>query len=169
MISEFRGINACYSNFFLILQVDVIPNLGHVRFPSNEHYFQSWKASMSNQFIAIANAPTPGIAKRMGSPKGYRMPNGEMFRVNLRPDWNDIKIGIMTRGLWLKFNQNRDLYDILVASAPQVLQEGNWWKDEFWGVNLRTGRGENWLGRLLMDLRGQFILAKMPVNHKLPI
>jgi predicted NAD-dependent protein-ADP-ribosyltransferase YbiA (DUF1768 family) len=35
------------------------------------------------------------------------------------------------------------------------LEEGNRWGDEFWGVNLKTGRGKNWLGVLLMRVRNE--------------
>ncbi len=34
-----------------------------------------------------------------------------------------------------------------------LLQEGNRWGDTFWGVDLRTGKGENKLGKILMRVR----------------
>ena len=39
----------------------------------------------------------------------------------------------------------------LAATAPLDLIEGNTWGDRFWGVY--EGEGENWLGRLLMEIR----------------
>lgn len=41
----------------------------------------------------------------------------------------------------------------LLDTANKPLIEENWWGDKFWGVCETTGEGENWLGRLLMDLR----------------
>ena len=33
------------------------------------------------------------------------------------------------------------------------LEEGNWWGDIFWGVDKKTGAGENNLGKILMKVR----------------
>lgn len=45
----------------------------------------------------------------------------------------------------------------LEATRGSILIEGNTWGDQFWGVC--RGRGENMLGRLLMDIRGREGLA----------
>jgi len=39
----------------------------------------------------------------------------------------------------------------LEATAGAVLVEGNAWGDRFWGSV--EGSGQNWLGRLLMEIR----------------
>ena len=36
---------------------------------------------------------------------------------------------------------------------PHELVEGNTWGDRYWGVY--NGQGKNWLGRLLMQVRGE--------------
>lgn len=168
MIKEFRGINALYSNFFFRNQVLPTP-IGLLVFPTNEHFFVWCKTQNPLHKMEIIKAPKPGIAKKMGSPKGYIMPDGSLFKIDLRPDWDQVKIPAMTAGLELKFGQNEDLKQVLVASHPQELQEGNWWGDEYWGVNLRTGKGQNMLGKLLMDLRSRFILQATQEINKLPI
>lgn len=71
--------------------------------------------------------------------------------VVLRPDWNEVKVSIMRNVLALKFRQNPDLREKLLATGEAELIEGNHWKDTFWGVC--NGVGENWLGKLLMELR----------------
>ena len=63
----------------------------------------------------------------------------------------------MFRLLLTKFICNPKLIDKLVATGDAILQEGNTWGDTFWGIDLRTGKGENWLGRLLMLAREVFI------------
>ncbi len=168
MIKEFRNEYAFCSNFYYANQTASTP-IGPVTFPTNEHFFVCMKTLKTEEFIAILNAPTPGIAKRMGGPRGYHMPNGEIFRISLRDNWSDLRIGVMATGLRLKFTQNVDLRKVLIASAPHILQEGNWWHDKFWGVDNRTGEGENMLGKLLMDLRENLILMEMEVKHKLTI
>lgn len=44
---------------------------------------------------------------------------------------------------------------MLIATGDAILREGNHWGDRFWGVDARTGEGENHLGRLLMELRAE--------------
>ena len=49
--------------------------------------------------------------------------------------------------------ENEDLKQRLLATGDKRLVEGNTWGDTFWGVDLRSGRGENQLGRILMRVR----------------
>lgn len=42
---------------------------------------------------------------------------------------------------------------MLLATGDAVLKEGNTWNDVFWGVSLKTGQGENNLGKILMRVR----------------
>lgn len=64
----------------------------------------------------------------------------------------------MRKGLEAKFSQNSDLAVKLIETHPKLLQEGNRWSDSFWGYDFKTHWGENWLGRLLMDLRNRILL-----------
>ena len=82
--------------------------------------------------------PTPGQAKRAGS------------KVQLRPEWDKIRLGIMRELLQLKFS-TPELRKALVWTDPAHLEETNTWGDTFWGVC--DGEGENHLGRILMELR----------------
>lgn len=124
-----------------------------VRYRTNENFYQAYKADNWEQHLAIASAHAPWVAKRMGSPRGYKD-----FKIVLRHDWKDIMLNVMRIGLNLKFRQNPKLARRLIATNPQVLQEGNWWYDDFWGVCFRKGTGANWLGILLMELRNNLIL-----------
>lgn len=90
---------------------------------------------------------TPGKAKRLGQ------------QVQLRKDWDQIKISVMTEILENKF-QNPTLKAKLIETGNATLIEGNIWHDTFWGVDLNTGKGQNHLGILLMDLRTK--LQKQP-------
>ena len=69
----------------------------------------------------------------------------------VRVDWKQVNLGIMAEIIHAKFTQNKDLRILLVNTYPQTLVEGNTWHDYFWGVC--DGRGENWLGRILMAER----------------
>lgn len=70
----------------------------------------------------------------------------------LREEWEDV----MRSVLCAKFTQNPELMEALLATGDKVLCEGNTWGDTFWGMDMRSGEGENHLGRLLTELRKQF-------------
>lgn len=74
----------------------------------------------------------------------------------VREDWDEIKVDVMKQVVRAKFEQNPRLAEMLLATGDIPLQEGNTWHDVFWGVDLKTGTGENHLGRILMQLREDF-------------
>lgn len=71
--------------------------------------------------------------------------------VELRKDWEDVKINIMREIVFAKFSQNKDLKTSLINTGDRCIIEVNVWKDKFWGVS--RGTGKNWLGRILMETR----------------
>lgn len=119
-------------------------------FDTVEHCYQSQKCCFTldkifnpEQFIEIANAPTPSDAKKLGR------------KVDLDVSkWDAHKDGIMRIALRAKFDQNPELRERLIATSPAYLEETNWWKDRYWGVD---GYGLNVLGCMLMELRGYYI------------
>lgn len=74
-------------------------------------------------------------------------------RVNLRPDWEQIKDGIMYEIVREKFTQDAELARWLKATGDCELVEGNTWGDRYWGVDLRAMKGQNKLGKILMRVR----------------
>ncbi|WOL31509.1 hypothetical protein [Microcoleus phage My-WqHQDG] len=68
---------------------------------------------------------------------------------NLRPDWDQVKDGIMKELLAIKFS-NPLLMSDLVNTGHAVLVHNSPW-DLYWGTN--GVDGENMLGKMLMDLR----------------
>ncbi|MFE6967095.1 NADAR family protein [Agromyces sp. NPDC057679] len=105
-----------------------------------EHRFAAAKTLSPEERAAIMAAHSPGAAKRLGR------------RAALRPDWEDVKVGIMLELLQQKFT-DPELRTSLAATGDAELVEGNTWSDRFWGVDLRTGAGRNVLGRTLMLVR----------------
>lgn len=139
MIVEFDGDYAFLSNFYP-------SSISHdgITYPTNEHFFQAMKTLDIETRKAIAAAPTPGAAKRMGR------------HVALRPDWEKIKVDVMRLGLILKFT-DAELAEKLVATGDEELVEGNWWHDNTWGnchcTECSRKGGRNLLGMLLMEVR----------------
>lgn len=150
MINRFVGRYRWLSNF--VGQV-VINGIG---WSTLEHAYQAAKTLDVQKALEIYHAPTAGEAKRLGG------------QVELRPDWLDVRDGIMMDLLRAKF-KNQFYREDLVATYPQELIEGNHWHDVYWGVcycSKHNGMGENKLGKFLMELRDEFIgqNANLPNN-----
>ena len=71
--------------------------------------------------------------------------------VELRSDWEQVKVPTMRSLIEQKFAPDTELGEKLKATGNCQIVEGNYWGDVFWGVC--KGRGQNWLGRLLMERR----------------
>lgn len=71
-------------------------------------------------------------------------------RVQLRPDWEDVKRSIMLRLVGEKFAQHPELLTKLHAVKGEIVEDNDW-NDTYWGVC--NGIGENHLGQILMKIR----------------
>jgi ribA/ribD-fused uncharacterized protein len=139
VIDRFTGDHDFLSNFHPSpIEVDGI------LYPTVEHAFQAAKTDDADEKRAVAEAATPGSAKRKGK------------KVQLRSDWEQVKVGIMEDFVRLKFTTHADLREQLLATGEAELVEGNNWNDTFWGVC--RGKGRNELGKVLMKVRSE--LAK---------
>lgn len=105
---------------------------------SVEHAYQAEKALHLEDFDNILALRYPGQAKRAGN------------EIDIRSDWERIKIEVMRNKLRQKFNQPV-FSAALLYTGDAVLIEGNHWGDKFWGVC--DGKGNNVLGNLLMEIR----------------
>lgn len=136
MISVFNGSYRWLSNFHLCNIFDVYGQC----WPSAENLYQALKCAHlddRSRFVGL----TPGQAKRLGRD------------VELRKDWDDIKLAVMLDVVTSKFVQNADLAQLLVATGDKHIEEGNRWGDCFWGVC--NGVGENHLGKIIMQVRSK--------------
>ena len=132
-IDSFTGAFKDFSNF----EPAIIRYKGLV-FPTVEHAYQAAKAVSMADMVAVQQALTAGAAKRLGR------------KIQLRPDWEQVKIPLMMNFLRQKFS-----YDprkaLLISTLNHTLIEGNTWGDRVWGIC--DGKGENWLGKCLMHVR----------------
>ena len=109
--------------------------------PTTEHYFQAQKFAGTDREHKIRKARTPGVAARLGRDRA----------VSLRKDWEAVKLGVMREAVLAKFTQHSELRGKLLATGDAVLVEHTA-SDQFWGDG-GDGAGENWLGRILMEVR----------------
>lgn len=75
--------------------------------------------------------------------------------MQLRPDWETVKLKIMKELLILKFS-NPILKEKLLATNNLEIIELNNWGDKYWGaIRLKDNQivGENHLGKLLTEIR----------------
>lgn len=112
-----------------------------ITYPTSEHAFQAAKTNDTLVRKAISRLATPGQAKRAGR------------TVELRPDWDSVKLDFMYHIVSAKFSQNPDLAAALIETGDMLLEETNRWGDTYWGVC--NGKGENHLGRILMRVRSE--------------
>lgn len=137
MIDRFDGPYFFLSNFY--------PCKIHWQgrtWPSSEHAFQASKTEDPSWRDQIFLASTAGRSKRLGRAIPPHL---------LLPNWNQIKLDVMYRILKAKFLPGSELAILLELTGSHQLVEGNWWQDTFWGVY--DGVGQNWLGKLLMQVR----------------
>ena len=135
VIDKFRGDYAFLSNF---AECKVFYN--GLKFPSVEHAFQAAKSIDIKEQEIFAKLELPAEAKRLGG------------QIQLRKDWESVKVKIMEDLLRQKFNQE-PYKELLLRTKDYELIEGNTWNDRFWGVCNGTGR--NMLGELLMKIRDE--------------
>lgn len=80
----------------------------------------------------------------------------EEFRSLRRPDWDDVKVGIMRDILRAKASQHEYVRRKLLETGDRELIEDSW-RDPFWGWGPNRD-GQNMLGKLWMEIRAE--LAK---------
>lgn len=133
-IDYFRGKYFFLSNFY-----EKAPFvMDGIRYQNSEAAFQSYKCRNYNDRKQFADL-NPSEAKRLGR------------HVQLRDNWEEIKVDVMYRVLYEKFSQNQSCKSRLLATGTAELIEGNDWGDIVWGKF--NGHGSNYLGKMLMRVR----------------
>ena len=140
-ITSFRGDYFFLSNFY---PCAILYN-GYL-FGSAEAAFQAQKVINSRDQVSFTQM-SPGQAKKYGK------------TVELRKDWEDVKLGIMEDIIREKFIYDPDLIKMLLDTGDKELIEGNNWNDTFWGMC--RGKGENHLGKILMKLREELRMKEV--------
>jgi len=104
----------------------------------------------------ILNAPHAMQAKMKAKKEGRR-------KEHSRPEWEEIQAEVMRWCLRVKLAQHFTKFGGLLRwSAPRAIVERSR-KDRFWGAVLEADgvlRGQNRLGRLLMELREELLACK---------
>lgn len=144
-ITNFGGLYFFLSNFY-VADDGFCVEMAYQAAKTTDPIEQAW----------VLASPDPKTAKHRG------------YKVRKRPDWEIIRVRIMRSLLRTKFT-NPILRDALLATGDTDFIEGNFWHDKFWGAawdhESRTWIGENWLGRLLMELRSELVAQRTRENE----
>lgn len=150
MIDRFDGTQYSFlSNFYTAYVV-----WEGIKYPTSEHAYQAAKTlnlELRKNVFGDMNS-SPALAKRDGR------------KIELRSDWESVKIDVMREIVRIKFQTHPKLAEKLLATGNEELVEGNTWGDRFWGQV--DGVGENWLGKILMEVREE-LNANIPTVQKL--
>lgn len=125
---------------------------------SSEAAYQSFKTTDLKVARDIC-AMRPDIAARVGR------------SLNLRPDWEDIKINVMYHVVYSKFKNVRlqsalfNLFDTAPRDFRGIIYK-NAHGDQFWGVD-KSGNGENHLGIVLNDVYVKLKTAELIQNFRI--
>jgi len=138
MIKEFQKEYRWLSNFTL---VDI--SFNSITYPSVEHAYCSFKSNDLEwkKTCADKNITSAQIKKLAKS-------------IKVVDNWDDIKLSIMEKCIDQKYNQE-PFKTLLLETKNEMIQEGNYWNDTYWGFCLKTNKGKNNLGKLLMEKRKQ--------------
>lgn len=133
-IERFRGTYSFLSTFYqTTIWYEGRP------YTSVEQAYQAAKSLDPRVRSWIREARSPGEARHRGR-----------FQVELRDDWQEVRLPLMRTLLRQKFTRHARLRLRLLATGHALLVHTNRWQDRFWGVD---GTGENQLGILLMEIR----------------
>lgn len=135
MIKEFKNQYFFLSNFY---ECPIYYN--KLVFCNAEAAFQAQKAIDEKEQYKFINL-NASQARKLGK------------TIVLRKDWEEVKDKIMYEIVKRKFTINKELQQKLLETKEEELVEGNWWHDTYWGVDSRTGIGQNKLGKILMKVR----------------
>jgi len=108
-----------------------------VIYPSVEHAYVAAK-TLDIPARSLLLSLTAGQAKRSGR------------KLEIRSDWDEIRISVMGRLVAQKFLTNPDLASLLLAIDEPII-EHNDWGDTFWGVCEGIGRNE--FGKILERIK----------------
>lgn len=145
IVDSFRGQYKVLSNFYTC-------NIKYyeLSYSSVENAYQASKTNLESIRRAFMYIP-PEEAKRLGR------------KINLRKDWEEIRLYVMADLLKIKFTQAPEC-NVLHSLQGYELIEGNHWHDNFWGnctcPKCEEIEGQNHLGKLLMKLAPQLTVVR---------
>jgi N-glycosidase YbiA len=123
---------------------------------TTEHYFQASKFNDNNIKEKIRSLKSPMQAAEEGRKK----------QNPIRQDWEEVKLDVMRKAIRSKFFQHHELKLTLVRTNDKVIIEHTS-NDNYWADG-GDGKGQNMLGKLLMELRTELLSIQSEQEWVLP-
>jgi hypothetical protein len=121
-------------------------------YKSSESAYQSMKTMDKSLRDKFSNL-NPDDAKQLGR----KIQDSSSFR----SDWFSVQYQIMYEIVKAKFTRNKDCYNELIKTkGKNLVEDTTGWHDQIWGrcnCDSCKGLGRNWLGKILTDLRKEFV------------
>lgn len=114
----------------------------NVQFDTTEQLYQACKCKRTEQFL-LFDGLTAAESKMFGK------------QVEIRSDWDKIRIPVMHRIQMLKYQQPK-FKALLRETIGLQIYECNNWNDHFFGCDYNLV-GENHLGKIIMDIRDNYL------------
>ena len=121
-IDRFRGDHYFLSNFF-----EAPVEYGGLSYRSSEAAYQAQKCADPDERIRFT-AMSSAVSKEAS------------LSIDIRDDWENVRVDVMTKIVRCKFTQNPELADLLILTGDAYLEEGNTWGDTFWGFPKERAR-----------------------------
>ena len=81
--------------------------VGELTFPTAEHAYQAAKSLDLKDWKRIQKSPSPGAARQLGE------------QLQVRPDWEEIRVEVLRHVTYAKFDQNPDLRARLLSNQDK--------------------------------------------------
>ena len=117
-----------------------------VDFDTSEHAYHYQKFGRKTPGHAVA---AEYVRSARSAHEAFKI--AEQFKEMYRPDWYDVRVGIMKQILIAKANQHEYVMRKLLATGNRELIEDSW-RDPFWGWGPNRD-GQNMVGKLWMEIR----------------
>ena len=121
-----------------------------LEYPSSENAYKATRALP--EFRTLFTSCSPKEAIQLGD---------SLPRLGI-DEWQEKRVAVMREILLIKFSENPHLTEKLLLTKNAYLEERLWWRDTFWGYDVNLRRGENNLGRLLMEVRDH---VRLDMSH----
>ncbi|WP_241295733.1 NADAR family protein [Burkholderia stabilis] len=169
-IEFYRANEKPYGAFSNLFRREI--EINDSRFPTVEHGYQSLKPRDPRVRDWLLAAPAPSLVALAAHvlPSNDADPAEIMGRTadallgfHTRPGWSRLRYPWMLACLRAKFVQHADLRELLLATGDAQIVEAGRIDDDAgrrWGIV--NGRGQNYLGRMLMRVRAELAGTVFP-------
>lgn len=123
-------------------------------YPSTENMYQAMKYNATDMVQNTITRDMVPIRKFISKLSPSESKAFAKANPMTNPYFKTMQFAIMSLANYKKFSQE-PFRSKLLATGDCHLEEGNWWHDRFWGVDIKTREGENNLGKILMQTRAR--------------